>query len=104
MKVLENALKYAHLREYDEGGFTLYEGIPDGKNTYYGLLTLNLFGETPDNLSKTIQWAERLRNMRMFGVHRKFYLLNSLVLLGKEAKIADKYIYTLSKKKRNSPI
>ncbi|MEN6592257.1 MAG: hypothetical protein ABFC12_03305 [Methanobacterium sp.] len=99
MKVLKNALKYVHQREYDGGGFTLYEGIPDGKNTYYGLSILNLLVETPNNIGKTIYWLEKLQNSRVFGIYRKFNLLNSLVLLGKEPKIAAKYIQPLSERK-----
>ncbi len=100
MKVLENALKYIHQREYDGGGFTLYEGIPDGKNTYYGLSVLNLLGETPNNIDKTIYWLKNLQNSRVFGIYGKFNLLNSLVLLGKEPEIPDKYIHPLLEKKK----
>ncbi len=99
MKVLKNALKYVHQREHDGGGFTLYEGIPDGKNTYYGLSILNLLGETPYNINETIEWLGKSQNSRVFGIYGKFNLLNSLVLLGKEPKIPDKYIIPLSGKK-----
>ncbi len=99
MEVLEHALKYVHQREHEGGGFTLYEGIPDGKNTYYGLSIFNLLGETPYNINETIKWLVKLQNSRVFGVYGKFNLLNSLVLLSKEPKIPDKYIHPLSEKR-----
>lgn len=99
MEILEHALRYVHQREHDRGGFTLYEGIPDGKNTYYGLSILNLFGEKPYNVDETIQWLEKLQSSRVFGIYGKFNLLNNLVLLGKKPKIAAKYIKPLSEKK-----
>lgn len=98
MKVLENAIRYVHLREHDEGGFTLYEGIPDGKNTYYGLSVLNLLGKKPYNINKTMKWLEKLQNKRIFGIYGKFNLLNSLAMVGKKPEILDRYIHTLLEK------
>lgn len=102
MKVLKNALRYVHHREHDKGGFTLYKGIPDGKNTYYGLSVLSLFGEEPCNVDATINWLEKLKSSRVFGIYGiygKFNLLNSLKLLGKEPKIPAKHIHAVSEKK-----
>jgi len=46
---LRKALKFVHDREHDEGGFTLYRGVPDTKNTYYGVKILEMFNEEPFN-------------------------------------------------------
>lgn len=99
MAILSKALEYVHRREHEGGGFTLYAGIPDGKNTYYGLAILDLFNEKPYNINETIKWVEDKQKGRVFGVYGKFNLLNSLILLGKEPKIADKYIHRLTERK-----
>lgn len=99
MKTIKKALEYVHQREHIGGGFTLYEGIPDGKNTFYGLSILKMFKEKPYNIDKTIKWVEDMQKGRIFGVYAKFNLLNTLTLLGKEPKIDDKYIDELAKKK-----
>lgn len=91
-----------HGREHNEGGFTLYAGIPDGKNTYYGLSILKMLKEKPRNIDETIRWAENLQKRRVFGLYGKFNLLNILVLLGKEPKIPDKYIKSLIKENKFS--
>ncbi|NYB51342.1 MAG: hypothetical protein HVN35_02080 [Methanobacteriaceae archaeon] len=99
MKILKRALEYVHQREHEGGGFTLYEGIPDGKNTYYGLLIMKMFNETPYNIDKTIKWVEDIQKGYIFGVYGKFNLVNILNLLGKKPEIADKYIHRLSNQK-----
>ena len=43
MKILNNALKFVHGREHEKGGFTLYKGISDTKNMYYGVNILKMF-------------------------------------------------------------
>jgi hypothetical protein len=34
-----------HKLEHEKGGFAIYRGIPDTKNTYYGVKIFKLFDE-----------------------------------------------------------
>ncbi|KAF5035710.1 prenyltransferase/squalene oxidase repeat-containing protein [Methanobacterium aggregans] len=87
----EKALKFVYNREHPEGGFTLYEGIPDTKNTYYALKTLQIMGKKPKNLEKTLKWISYLHNGRMFGLKGFFYRLNILKLYGIKLEVPEKY-------------
>jgi len=95
MEILNNALKFTHKREHSEGGFTLYSGYPDTKNTYYGLLILQLFNEEPYNKENTIKWVEYLHKGRMYGIKGIFYRVNILKILGKTPGLGEKYFVKL---------
>lgn len=99
-KVVKGALEFVHGREHDNGGFTLYEGIPDTKNTYYGVLTLKLLGIEPENMDKTIEWVEYLQRGRMFGLKGLFYRVNILKLLNREPELNEKYFERLRSKEK----
>lgn len=92
---MENALKYVHDREHDKGGFTLYKGLPDGKNTYYGLKTLKLFNKEPFNKIKTIKWIMDLQRKKMYGIHGIFYIINILHMFNEKIKVPQFYISNL---------
>lgn len=95
---VKRALEFVHGRERGNGGFTLYEGIPDTKNTYYGVLTLKLLGIEPENMDKTIEWVEYLQRGRMFGLKGLFYRVNILKLLNREPELNEKYFERLRSK------
>jgi hypothetical protein len=63
MKILNNALKFVHGREHEKGGFSLYKGISDTKNTYYAVNILKMFNKEPHNKEKTVEWVEKLCNL-----------------------------------------
>ena len=81
-------------------GFTLYEGIPDTKNTYYGVLILKLLGVEPENIDKTIEWVEYLQRGRMFGLKGLFYRVNILKLLNREPELNERYFERFKSKKK----
>lgn len=87
----EKALKFIYRREHPEGGFTLYEGIPDTKNTYYALKTLKILSKEPNNLEKTLNWISYLQSSRTVGLKGVFYRSNILKIYGKELKLTEKY-------------
>jgi len=97
-------LKFTHAREHPEGGFTLYRGVPDTKNTYYGVKILKMFNENPLNLEKTVAWIENLQKDRMFGVYGVFYRLNILKLLNGKIIVPDSYIKRIKDRRRFSSI
>lgn len=96
--LLENALNFIHEREHEDGGFTLYKGVPDTKNTYYGVKTFKMFDRDPFNKEKTIKWIQKLQNDRMFGIHGVFYRVNILDLFNKEIKVPESYVVRLKEK------
>lgn len=98
--VINRTLEFAHKREHAGGGFTLYEGIPDTKNTYYGVLTLKLLGTKPKNMDKTIEWIEYLQKGRMFGLKGLFYRVNTLKLLNRKPKLHEKYLQRLKNREK----
>lgn len=87
----EKALKFIYRREHPEGGFTLYEGIPDTKNTYYALKTLRILSKEPKNLEKTLNWISYLQSGRTVGLKGVFYRLNILKSYDKELKVTERY-------------
>lgn len=87
-----------HEREHGEGGFTLYKGLPDGKNTYYGLRILKIFNEEPYNKNNTIRWIKKLNKGKIFGIKGVFYRLNSLKLFEMNTEIPDEYASKLMSK------
>ncbi len=99
METVSNALEFTHNREHIEGGFTLYNGVPDTKNTYYGLMILQLYCKEPYNKENTIKWIEYLHNGRMFGVKGVFYRVNSLRILGRTPELAEKYFKKIISRK-----
>lgn len=92
------ALKFTHEREHKEGGFTLYRGNPDTKNTYYGINILKMFNEDPYNKENTIRWIEELQKGRMFGIQGVFYRINILNSFERPINIPDEYISKLNLK------
>lgn len=98
MKILNKALKFVHEREHEEGGFTLYKGLPDTKNTYYGVKILKMFNKDPYNKEKTIEWIEKLQKDRMYGIQGVFYRVNILNSFDKEIKVPESYISRLNSK------
>lgn len=98
--VLTRALEFVHKREHIEGGFTLYEGIPDTKNTYYGVLTLKLLGTEPKNRNETIEWVEYLQRGRMFGLKGLFYRVNTLKILNRKPELHEKYLKKLKNREK----
>jgi hypothetical protein len=103
MKInLKKALNFVHEREHYERGFTLYKGVPDTKNTYYGVKILEMFKEEPNNIKKTINWVQKLQNDRMYGIQGVFYRLNILNIFNKEIKVPDEYIEKLNAKTKFS--
>jgi hypothetical protein len=96
---LKNALRFVHQREHENGGFTLYHGIPDTKNTYYGIKTLQMFGKEPFNIEKTIKWIEKLQKERIPGIYGVFYQLNILKFYNREINVEGKYKTGLNSKK-----
>ena len=48
IQILSPPLKFFHEREYLEGEFALYEGIPDTKNMYYGVKILQMWVKNPE--------------------------------------------------------
>lgn len=85
-----------HEREHKDGGFTLYKGIPDTKNTYYGVKILKMFDKEPYNKPKTIEWVEKLQKGRMYGIQGLFYRINVLNSFNREIIINDEYISRLN--------
>jgi hypothetical protein len=92
IQILDHALKFVHEREHPEGGFTLYEGIPDTKNTYYGIKILQLLSEEPYNKENTIKWIENLQEGRQYSTRGIFYRLNILDVYKRNPKFAQKYV------------
>lgn len=92
MKIdLRRAIRFVHDREHDEGGFTLYRGIPDTKNTYFGIKTLQLFNSEPYNKEKTIKWIRKLQKDRMFGIRGVFYRFNILKMYNQKIHVTPDY-------------
>ena len=99
MKInLKKALNFTHKREHYEGGFTLYKGLPDTKNTYYGIKILEMFNKEPYNKGKTINWIQKLQTNRMYGLKGVFYRLNILNSFDKETKVPEEYTKKLNTK------
>lgn len=92
IQILDQALKFVHKREHLEGGFTLYEGIPDTKNTYYGVKILQILDEEPHNKENTINWIENLQEGRQYGTRGIFYRLNILDVYNRSPKFPQKYV------------
>jgi hypothetical protein len=99
---LKKALNFVHEREHYEGGFTLYKGVPNTKNTYYVVKILEMFNEEPNNKEKTINWVQKLQNDRMYRIKGVFYRLNILNSFDKEIKVPDGYIEKLNAKNKFS--
>lgn len=95
-KILNNALKFVHEREHEEGGFTLYKGIPDTKNTYYGVKILKMFNKDPCNKEETIKWVEQLQKGRMYGIQGVFYRVNILNTFNRNIMMSEEYISRLN--------
>ncbi|BDZ71381.1 prenyltransferase/squalene oxidase repeat-containing protein [Methanobacterium petrolearium] len=91
-------LKFVHDREHEDGGFTLYRGLPDTKNTYYGLKILQMFNEEPYNKENTINWIQKLQKDRMYGISGVFYRLNILDIFNEEITVPESYITQLNSK------
>jgi hypothetical protein len=98
MEILSNALKFTHKREYEQGGFTLYKGIPDTKNTYYGVKILEIYNEEPYNKEKTIEWIQELQEGRMYGIQGLFYRVNILNIFREKIRVHESYISRLNVK------
>lgn len=88
-----------HKREHEKGGFTLYSGVPDTKNTYYGLKILEMFNEEPYHKEKTIAWILKLQKDRMYSIHGVFYRLNILNIFNKEILVPESYIKRLNEQR-----
>jgi hypothetical protein len=91
-------LRFTHGREHEEGGFTLYHGIPDTKNTYYGVKMIKMFNEEPYNKVKTIEWIEELQKGRMYGLHGVFYRVNILNSFKQKIRFPTQSISKLNSK------
>ena len=87
-----------HAREHEEGGFTLYSGIPDTKNTYYGLKILQMFNDEPNNREYTINWIQKLQKDKMYSIQGVFYRVNILNIFNEEITVPKSYIEQLSSK------
>lgn len=91
-------MKFVHAREHEEGGFTLYSGIPDTKNTYYGLKILQMFNDEPYNKGDTINWIQKLQKDKMYGIQGVFYRVNILNIFNEEITVPKSYIKQLNSK------
>ena len=87
-----------HAREHEEGGFTLYSGIPDTKNTYYALKILQMFNDEPNNREDTINWIQKLQKDKMYGIQGVFYRVNILNIFNEEITVPKSYIEQLGSK------
>jgi uncharacterized protein len=96
--LLKRALNFVREREHIEGGFTLYKGIPDTKNTYYGVKILEMFNIEPHNKEKTIEWIQKLQKDRMYGIKGVFYRLNILDIFDVKIEVPENYITKLNGK------
>ncbi len=89
-------MKFVHTRKHHEGGFALYKGIPDTKKTYYGLKTLEMFNDEPNNKEQIIKWIQKLQKYRMYGIQGVFYRINILNMFNEEIIVLESYIARLN--------
>lgn len=99
---LKHVLRFVQKRENPEGGFTLYEGIPDTKNTYYGLKILHMLDEEPKNKENTIKWLENLQEGRQYGTRGIFYRINILDSFKRNPNFPKKYVNRFLERFRTS--
>ena len=51
-------ISFLNKRRHSSGGYTLYEGLPDSKNTYYAIRSFEVLDHEPPRLEETLDWLE----------------------------------------------
>lgn len=89
-------------RSHENGGYTLYEGLPDSKNTYYAIKSFQLLGRRPWNLEKTLNWLEDVHRRGSFAAQGLFYRCSILKEYNRDYKIPRKFIKRLKETYKRS--
>lgn len=98
----DKILDFIRRRAHKDGGYTLYKGLPDSKNTYYAIKSLQLLGEKPYNLQKTLDWLEDVHKRGSFAAQGLFYRCSILKEYNRDYRIPEKFIRRLKKAYRRS--
>jgi len=97
-------LNFIKGRSHENGGYTLYEGFPDSKNTYYAIKSFQLLGREPWNLKKTLNWLEDIHKRGSFTAQGLFYRSSILKEYNRNYEIPEKFIERLKKTYRRSKL
>ncbi len=100
----DKILDFIRNRSHEDGGYTLYEGLPDSKNTYYAIKSLQLLGEEPENLEKTLKWVEEVHRRGSFTAQGLFYRCSILKEYNKDYEIPEKFIKRLEETYQRSQL
>lgn len=91
----DEVLDFIRRRGHKDGGYTLYEGLPDSKNTYYAIKSLQLLGREPSNLTNTLRWVEGVHKRGSFSAQGLFYRCSILREYNKDYRIPRRFIRRL---------
>jgi len=96
--------EFLNKRRHPDGGYTLFEGLPDTKNTYYALRSFELLGDEPGGLEKTLDWLEDVHSRGSFAAQGLFYRCSVLRDYGRDFLVSDKFIDLLKASYRKSKL
>jgi len=100
----DKVLNFIRKRSHEDGGYTLYEGLPDSKNTYYAIKSFQLLGREPANLAKTLKWLEEVHSRGSFSAQGLFYRCSILKEYNRDHRIPKKFIRRLQETYKRSDL
>lgn len=91
-KVKEKSINFLKKRRHSSGGYTLYEGLPDSKNTYYALKSFRVLGFEPPEVDRTLDWIEDLHSRGGFAAQGLFYRCSILKTYDRDFRITARFM------------
>ncbi|MGB9837785.1 hypothetical protein [Methanothermobacter sp.] len=98
--IVEGIINFFDMRRHPSGGYTLYEGLPDSKNTYYAIKSLEVIDSLPDDVARTLDWLEELHSRGSFAAQGLFYRCSLLADYGREFRVKDRFLDLLRRSYR----
>jgi len=102
--IVEGIIKFFDMRRHPSGGYTLYEGLPDSKNTYYAIRSLEVINSLPDDIGRTLDWLEELHSRGSFAAQGLFYRCRLLADYGREFRVKQRFLDLLRRSYRKSKL
>jgi len=97
-----SVINFLNKRRHPGGGYTLYEGLPDSKNTYYSIRSFEVLGHEPPRLEETLDWLEDVHRGGTFAAQGLFYRCSILRDYGRDFEIPEKFTEMLRTSYRKS--
>jgi len=99
-----SVISFLNKRRHSSGGYTLYEGLPDSKNTYYAIRSFEVLDHEPPRLEETLDWLEDVHRGGTFAAQGLFYRCSILRDYGRNFEIPEKFTEMLRTSYRKSSL